>query len=469
MERTNGKKLQALSAIVTRMQYASMLGLTQYGGDRDVYQALGYKEQLTFNDYLGRYIRQDIAKAIIDRPVKATWQGSLELIESEDFKDSKFEKAWDDLNYNFSIKDVFSRVDRLTGLGKFGIILLGLSDVSAPTAWVRPARKGVKLKYLRAFSSGSVEITTYEQNTSSERFGKPLIYTIKTRETGIGSDLNIQVHFSRVVHIVDDPLESDTESSPRLEVVFNRLMDLEKLIGGDAEMFWRGARPGYAGKLDEGYKMSAEMEDDLKAQIDEYEHNLRRVLVNTGVEYKALAQQVAEPAQHVAIQIQMISAVTGIPNRILIGSERGELSSAQDAGEWKIFVQTRRDDYAEPRVIRPFVKKCIELGILPEPESGKYTTKWSDLFAMSELDRVKVGESRANALKSYTASPLSETIMDPDSFMKLCMGLNETQEELVRQNRGSGILQEQVALQLPIQKQPAAPIVKNPSMKRGNV
>lgn len=76
----SGKQLQTLtSMVVARANLAARLG-QQYGGERDIYQALGYKLKLDWSDYWTQYSRQDIAKAIIDRPVKATWQGQLELI-----------------------------------------------------------------------------------------------------------------------------------------------------------------------------------------------------------------------------------------------------------------------------------------------------------------------------------------------------------------------------------------------------
>jgi hypothetical protein len=130
--------------------------------------------------------------------------------------------------------------------------------------------------------------------------------------------MSITVHYSRVVHIVDDIVESEIEGSPRLEAVFNRLMDLEKLVGGDAEMFWRGARPGYSGVAGKDYQVTDATMTDLKDQVDEFEHNLRRILISEGIDLKALAQQIADPATHVDVQIQMIAAATGIPKRVLV-------------------------------------------------------------------------------------------------------------------------------------------------------
>jgi hypothetical protein len=461
---TNSDNIHALtSALVARMSLASSLGQQTYGGDRDIYQALGYPTTIKYDDYVGRYFRQDIAKAIIDRPVKATWQGKLELVESEN-EETPFEKAWIDLNDKFGLQSIFSRVDRLTSIGKYGLLLLGLDDVKENEDFKNPAIGKRKLIYLMPFGEGSAKINTYEKDPKNQRYGKPLTYSITVQQMEGGESLVIEVHYTRVVHIIENPLESDVESTPVLEAVFNRLIDLEKLVGGDAEMFWRGARPGYAGTVDKDFQMGATTKQDLKDQIDEYEHNLRRILVNEGVDLKALAQQIADPKTHFEMLVECICAERGIPKRILIGSERGELSSAQDSGEWKTYIQIRRTDHAEPHIIRVFVKRCQELAILPKTSTGKYSVSWEDLFALSEGDRVKIGLDRSASLKNYTASPLAEAVMPPEAFAEFCLGLTSDQINKLRQMLGGpGALeqaslleyQKEVAKQIPVKASPA--------------
>lgn len=428
MEEGNGKSVMSqadlrnfASALVGRADLMAKMGL-QYNGDRDIYRALGYPTQLAYDDFYGRYVRQDMAKAIIDRPVRATWQGPVELIESEKTEDTAFEKAWLELDRRVGIKTKLAQLDRLTGIGRYGILLLGLDDVSDKTGWSKPVKKGNRiLHYVKPFGEKSAKVKSFETNPSSPRYGMPKVYTIETIEAGTGISLSIEVHYTRLIHVTDDPLESEIYGTPRLEAVYNRLMDLDKLVGGDAEMFWRGARPGYEGKVDKDYTMPEEVKNQLKDQIDEYENNLRRFLVNEGVELKALAQQIADPKTHYDIQVACISAVTGIPQRVLMGSERGELASTQDTSEWKEYVQARRGDHAEPNIVRPLADKFIELGILPKP-SQDYTVKWSDLYSLSEKARVEIGKARANALREYTYTPMAQAIVPPKAFFEKFLG-----------------------------------------------
>ena len=434
------KRIQALTELTARMSLAADMGY-QYGGARDVYQALGYPStEITFAEYLTRYSRQDMAKAIIDRPVKAAWAGDVMVSEAGDEKETQLEKAYKELYDQLKLRSVFSRLDRLTGIGRYGVLVLGTSDIKTKDDFSAPVRKGSKLKllYVKPFSEDTAQIGSTVKDPNNPRYGKPENYSIQLSTEDI-----LTVHYSRVIHTIDDMLEDEVYGIPRLKGVYNRLMDLEKLVGGSAEMFWRGARPGYQGKLDENYKITDTVLTDLKDQIDEFEHNLRRILVNEGIDLQALEQQVSDPTAHVDVQMQMISAVTGIPKRILTGSERGELASSQDKQEWLEYVQNRRDDFMEPRIVRPFVDACIEIGVLPKPSTGEYQIQWSDLFALSDKDKAEIGKARAAALKDYGANPVAESVIPPEGFLKYFLGLDEDDVEWIQQVQQAQLQQEQ--------------------------
>jgi len=431
---------ELVGSSVNRALLASYLGF-QYGGDRNIYQALGYKTDLTYNDYYSRYARQDIAKAIIDRPVKATWQGELELVESNKAEETEFEKKWRLLNKELGIKSRLARLDRLTGIGHYGALLLGFDDVKTVEDFAKPVGRVTSIKYIRPFGEKTAVIKNFEENTSDPRYGMPSIYELEAGDVRTKGAKMIKVHYSRILHVTDSPLESEIQGTPVLEAVFNRLMDIEKIVGGDAEMFWRGARPGYQGKLDPDFKSTKAFEEDLQKQMKEYEHDLTRFLINEGVELKSLAQQIADPSTHLDSQLKMISAETGIPLRILTGSERGELASSEDRSEWLSYVQARREEYAEPCILRPFIDMLIKLNLLPKP-SDDYSIKWADLFAQSEKARVEIGKSRANALREYTSNPMAEAVIPPNAFMEFFLGLTVDQVELINQMRDAEMMEE---------------------------
>ena len=463
----DAKSLQTLSVIVARAQLASQMGL-QYGGDRDIYQALGYNQSLFYADFYAFYSRLDIARAVIDRPVDATWRGGCELLESDDDNETALEKAWYELYDRLALHPKFSRLDKLTGIGKYGLLLLGLSDVRNTEGFAQPVQSGnLKLLWVKPFSEGSapVGVIEYVIDPTNERYGQPLFYTITNTDLSNGKSQTIRVHYSRVIHVAGGLLESEIEGESRLQVVYNRLQDLEKIVGASAEMFWRGARPGYQGKVDKDYTLTQATKDALQDQVDEFEHNLRRMLLNEGIEWAALAPQVSDPEKHVLVQIQMISAVTGIPVRILLGSEVGELASTQDRQNWLDLVASRREEFATPCIIRPFVDRCIKYGVLPAPKVD-YTVEWQDLFAQSDKEKAEVGNVRATAIKSYASAPGAEMVMPPASFRKICLGLSDEENELVEEELKAAMAEE--ALLPEPEPDPANPGDTNPSVEEGD-
>lgn len=429
------KTLQTFSELVNRALLATKMGQQTYGGARDVNTALGYPVNLSFDDYSARYLRHDMAKAIIDRPVKGTWKGKVELIESDKEAYTPLEKAWREFYRDKKLKLTFSSLDKLTGIGRYSVLFFGMSDVTDTNSYRRKVRKGAKLLYLKPLSEKTAKIHKLEDDPTSERYGLPKFYEITVKnisDANVTSTGSLIVHYSRVLHIVEDTLEDPNHGTPRLEAAFNRLLDLEKIVGGDAEMFWRGARPGYTGEVKENYTFTPDDEKKIKDQFEEFQNYLTRFLVTEGINYKELAQQIADPASHADTCVKMLSAVTGMPFRILIGSEKGELSSSQDKQEWVTYITTRREEVVEFTILRPFIDKCIELGILP-PMSSKegYTIVWDSLFSLTEKEKAEIGKARSVILKEYSLSETAQAIIPMEYFLKHMMFFDDKTADLI--------------------------------------
>ena len=413
----------------SRANLAAMMGKS-YGGKRNLHEALGYPNdsELTFEYYHGKYDRNAIASAIIDRPPNKTWTGKINLLETgATISESPLNKEWKKMNSTFGVKAILKKLDKLSNLGHFAVLLFGFDDVKKNADFSKPVGgNSVNLVYLKTYSEGTVEIDEWEKNASNERYGQPLFYKIKTSEPGsIGYSRTIQVHHTRILHVHTESLISSIYGRPALKPIINRIIDIEKLLGGDAEMFWRGARPGYTALSREDYDMGDPEIEALEEELDKYEHDLRRFITAQGVDIKTLEQQVADPLNHLDAQLQAISAQTGIPKRILIGSERGELSSAQDAGEWNSLIMTRQEEFAEPIVLRPFINRCMDLGILTEIEDYEYGVLWDDVFSPSEKDKVAIGKIRADALKIYSDSLMGSELIPFEIAAKMFLALSD--------------------------------------------
>src|SRR4051812_11193065 len=113
----------AASDLAARSKFARWAGKT-FGGERDMYEVLGFKRELGIDDYRLRYERGGIAGRIIEVKPESTWQGIGEVVENEDSKrQTTFEKTWQDLNTVHDFWSIFFHVDVLAGLGRYGAIL----------------------------------------------------------------------------------------------------------------------------------------------------------------------------------------------------------------------------------------------------------------------------------------------------------------------------------------------------------
>ena len=430
------QKLNRLaSELVSRQLLAQQMGF-QYQGTRDIYQALGYPQEseLTYRYYYNRWDRQDIASAVIDRPVEDCWNAFLGVTDVEDPTDSPLAKAWEDLNKRLKLTRHLMSLDKVMGIGHYAILLLGFNDVKTPQDWARPVSgKSVKLNYVRAVSEEDAKINEFELNTANSRYGQPKFYDVSIGNRKLAHDqqtitLSAKVHHSRVIHVCHGGLDVTVYGKPRLKAIINRLVDLDKIIGGDAEMYWRGARPGYTAATQPEFEMDSGTIGDLIDQLQEYENDLRRFLTTEGVDIKALEQQLADPSSHVEIQIQAIAAQTGIPKRILVGSERGELSSTQDQGQWYKLLKSRAEDFVDVIILEPLVRRLMDFGVLPEVE--EVLMIWEDWFAPSKKEKAEVGEIRAKAIKAY-AEAFADQYMPYKVALKYLLGLDEDEVEEV--------------------------------------
>lgn len=410
--------LQILSAISIRASIAARLGMS-YSDKRDLYKALGYKKQPGFGDYMAKYRRQDIARAIIDAPVRASWRRPPRITESDE-KETKFEKAWVSLVERHRIFHYLSRVDRLASIGSYAVLLIGFDDGNGFDQEIKSAKD---VLYLSPYSQANAGIDQYVKDAKNERFGLPETYSITMTGTGKTS-LSKKTHWSRVIHVAEDCLEDDVKGMPRLEPVLNRLQDVDLVAGGSAEMFWRGAFPGYGFKQDAGTTIQGQDLIDLQDEIEEYMHDLKRYIRLRGISIENLAQQVADPSNHFAILVDLIACAVRIPKRILLGSERGELASSQDERAWLDRIDERRREHCEAVILRPFIDRLISVGALPKPVEG-YSVDWPDLMAPGEKEIAEIGEIRSKALKAYVEAIGADVIVPPDIFLRKILGFSQ--------------------------------------------
>ena len=267
---------------------------------------------------------------------------------------------------------------------------------------------------LSPYAECAAHIDEFDGDPQSERFGRPWMYTLQINAEGKRTDIpgSLRTHHSRIIHVVENPLEDDVFGRPRLQNVFNLLDDLLKVVGGSGETYWLEARRGLHANFHADAKPLAPADQEkLKDQIDEYVNNMRRVIRTQGMDLKTLGGSVSNPQGPFDVIMKLVSVATGIPIRILTGSERGELASTQDDGNWASRIEERQLHFAEPMILRPLIDRLIELRALPEPSDGEYQINWSSLSDPGERERAETADKLASAAVKFQTA---KRILTPD-------------------------------------------------------
>lgn len=554
--------LNQLRKMVENATSLSRTDLTKTMGDprRDINQECGYPAigELTAQAYKDLYDSENIAARVVYVLPTESWQSQPTVFEKKNAEEkTAFEKAWDNLSRELRgdsffqdeegspVWEALARVDILSGIGSFGVLLIGVDDGKSlnepaemrqelgrrspmggligtdaqyyqglgneedpglpmreeeeePTE-EEPLAEGEdgegppdnsvalgldgeeeegeggefdgemtlenlpnldllgidtrtqqfevgfgkdktkrKLIYLRAFDETLVQITQFDSDETSPRYGLPVMYQITFNDpkenhggTGIGTATRL-VHWTRVLHVADNLNSSEVFGVPRMRPVYHRLLDLQKLYGGSAEMYWRGAFPGLS--FETHPQLGGDVTMDLTAIRDaaeRYMNTLQRYLATEGMTVKSIAPTVVDPATQIDTQITGVCIVVAIPKRVFMGSERGELSSGQDDTTWNGRLKARQRQYLTPRIIVPFVDRLIQLYVLPKPIG--YSVEWPDLDTLQPIQQAQVAAALTGAITAYVSSGADALIAPTDFFVHI-LGFDEALVESILEN-----------------------------------
>lgn len=402
-----------------------------FEGRRNLYDALGYDEtsDLSFATFWSRYQRDGLATALVDRFVGSTWQtlpvatpgpddeGEASVDESSDFSRAVSE-LFDGgaLRQPFgsslrrSVTEAIELADTYATIGDYSLLFIGFRDSDDETSLSDPVGESSgassgdisdDVAYVEPVNQAQVADIEVVEERDDPRYDLPEEYDIQ-----FGNERGSEtVHHSRVIHIPEGTRISALRGTPFLLKGWNRFDDIEKLLGGSAEQAWRGAYNGMAvhpprdadGNLvlfddDEG--------DGIEKQVEEYRHNMRRVIRSTG-EIETLDPNVADVSNHIEMHFRAISAAYDIPQSIYMGNETGERATTEDRAQWAETIAGRRNRHAEQRIIRPLLDRLNYAGAIDTPD--EYTISWESLTEISDQEWADLMKTKSQAIDLLSA------------------------------------------------------------------
>lgn len=395
----------AASVLVERARFAERHGLSFQGADgvfrRDLNVALGYKKKLDVEDYRSSYERGGIAKRLVALLPMETWAAEgIALVEDPDpGTTTAFEEAFADLADRLGLWSRLLRADILAGMGRYAALLIGAPGDMATEMGRLQGPDGIL--YLTPLAEDNAKVHALVSDPEDERFGLPESYQLKlgggdsTQRAATGStQLTKIAHWSRIIHVAEGLLEDDVYGEPRLRAIWNYLADLAKIVGGGAEATWKRLHPLTTFDLNPEAKLTPAAELALEEEIEEIVHDLKSYALTSGITPHVLSQAVQGFGPNADAVLQLISATTGIPKRILVGSERGELASSQDRDTFAELVVGRRQSVATP-IVRALVDRLVDYGALPEPV--EYEVVWPAMDEMPESEKAEIAGTMASA------------------------------------------------------------------------
>lgn len=392
---------------------------------KDVDKECDYPAVIDAEMYRRMHDREGIASKVNTIHARDTWKRNPEIKETEDSKESAWEKNFQKFVRRFKLWNVLQRLDEVSGIGEYGGLLFGIQDnkpLDQPVDGFpedpdveRPKKAATrKLLYLRVLDQTQLEVAEIEGDENSPRCGQPKFYNVKIAEIkSVGGRLvaksrDQKVHWHRILHIADNKLTSEVYGVPRQQNVYNYLLNLRKILGGSPEMLWKGGFPGLNFKIDPtiaaiaGSEFTVEKQAEFKDEVKRYANGLTRYLSNVGIDAQVLSPNVADPTSHFEIQLRAIAATKDVPWRIFLGSEAAQLASEQDLDRWNDSIRRRQETYAGPEIVRGTIDRSMDLGVLDSLPD--YVSDWDDIDAPSDLDIAEISKLLSEALAKYAAS-----------------------------------------------------------------
>lgn len=435
------------------------------GGDprRDFNEECGWPDRIVVKDYFDLHRRNDYANRVNTIYSDECFAVTPEIYETDrprftDFeKDvlayTQFDENGNPVNPETNLVTYWHRVDIDSGIGYFGALLLGIDDgkkLSEPVAGLDPTTGEMdetpperrKLLYMRSLNQQQVTVKSREEDFNNPRHGKPKVYKLKLPNLSVDSDYtgdNLwteqDVHWTRVIHVAEG---GEVMGVPRTEVVYNRLLDISKILGGGAEMFYQGGFPGVALTLDPKM-LEAGLpevdEDTIDEQMYLYMNRLQRYLHLVGYEAKSLAPNIADPQGNLTGQLQAVATAKGIPLRIFLGAEQAQLASGQDVRTWNRRLTRRMNGHLTANIIRPTIDRLVAIGVVRPPKKGKqaYRVFWPDINMPNDDEKSTVADRMAASLMKYVQGKVWKVIQ-PSDFLRIILGRTPAEVDVIIEN-----------------------------------
>lgn len=359
----------------------------------------GYPEEVTFDLLLRAYERGGAGHGAVHRILDRCWQDPPRIKK----KDSDDETPWEQkatavitaINGWQKLRDL----DRRNMVGRFAAVVYRMGDGNTLE---KPLARAEKLVDLVPLYESQIKVLHWNEDATSEDYGKPLMFQIETAPPNQQTDdarprTWIKVHPSRVQILAEGAVgDNFYDGVPLLKAGFNNLVDIEKISGGSAESFLKNSARTIVFEYDPQASVQAivqgadgtgttktvrEVHEEQTARLN---RNQDSSIVMQGGKANTLQTQVSDPTLAFETAANLFAASVQIPYTILFGQQTGRLASDEDKADMVARCKSRQKTELTP-ALEQLVKRLQAAGII---DAGDFEIEWPDLAAPSDAERL---------------------------------------------------------------------------------
>ena len=381
----------------------------------------GYKDVLTFDDYLTAYERTGSGHGAVHRLLDKCWEKFPTIYEgNEPSADDQraptpWEKALNDVLSDpvLLVTNRLKDFDRRNMVGRYSGLLYQVAD---GRMWVEELGKGKIVRLIPLFES-QIRVVEWNSDPSSIDFGQPSKYQIRTKSPEQKLDDAqpeqwIEVHPSRLQVMAEGSSGSMFDGVPLLKSGFNSLVNLEKIEGGSGEAFLKNSSRQLSIEFDKDSDVpqavrngsdtaDVSVKEGMNSNVKALNSNIDAAIITQGAKVQTLQSQMSDPESPWTINANVFAASVQIPFTILMGQQTGRLASDQDQKEMANRAKARQLGELTP-MLYGFVTKLMLIGVIPTV--ARFGIEWDDLLSASDTEKLDKSLKMAQINKECVAS-----------------------------------------------------------------
>ena len=405
-----------------RDQLAQVLGKT-HEGNRDLYREFGYKHNPSFNEYYELATQNGFANRLVFGIPKSCWRDGF-IVKQNANEDSEeiLTQEVEELNEKGLTRKLES-AHILSRIGSFSCLFVGVPDGLDPKEPIgRVSGNAINSVYFKAFAYDGIQIYEQDQDPLSPRYGLPLYYQVqKMSRDNYSKDIvtnSIIVHHSRIVHMVDMPLDSEIEGIPYLKAIYNATVNLIKSGGGSAEALYRNIQRIIVTELPDNMQMP---DENARKNIDEatkeFTNKMKNFITSKGKVHD-IKPSIADPLNTFMVNLYEILAYSGVPLRVFTGEGGGQYAGQEDQLAYNSLIMDTQNLKCSQYALDT-LKILGNAGVIKL--TGSEVVEFNVQEASTEERKVEIANKQAdtlNKLMDAASKPAGDDIKLNDELMR---------------------------------------------------